>query len=379
MSRATGKRESDSASDASFSSAVMNRSRMSQSAFTLIELIVVVAIIGILVALLIPAVQSARESARRAQCASNLKQIGLAIHSYADSFGSLPPGRMMTYDPRFAGSDPPCTSAIVDKGLHIMILPGIEQATLHNAVNHDLTIAGYENRTVHTAVVASYACPSDPASGKPRVADATDMVALGLARADEVVRMTFTSYSGCYGSLYVNAIPRPAANCSVPDILLTQANGCFGDATPISLASVRDGLSHTIFVAEKSTTLFRTVSLADENIFDRFGWYILGNWGDTLMTTFYPPNMPLRVGPTGGFSHTRAASSGHPGGVNALMGDGSVRFIKDTIDSWPFDSTTGEPTDAVTTAGGWWDHLPRHGVWQALATRNGNEIVNAEF
>ena len=357
---------------------VEDRIRTRRGGFTLIELLVVIAIIGILVGLTLPAVQAAREAARRGQCSNNLKQIGLALHSYHDSFGSLPTGRIMTYDPRFAGSNPPCTSRIVDKSFLVMILPYVEQRPLYNAVNQDLTILGRENRTVHSAVVGSYACPSDPASGTPRDGDVTQLASFGLASPDERLTMTFTSYAGCFGSYQVDAIPASGNRCVVPPRVYAQADGAIGDASPIGFSAIQDGLSNTMFVAERATSTLKPLDVVDPVIFVRYGWYFTGNWGDTMVTTMYPPNMFRKVGVGAGAAHASAATSLHPGGLNALMGDGSVRFLKDTIGSWPFDPITGTPAGATRDPGGWWVGLPRPGPWQALGTRSGGEIIDAD-
>jgi prepilin-type processing-associated H-X9-DG protein len=97
-----------------------------------------------------------------------------------------------------------------------------------------------------------------------------------------------------------------------------------------------------------------------------------------MFTTLYPPNMINKVALGAGSAHAYAASSLHPGGINAMMGDGSVRFIRDKIQTWAFDSLTGRPAGASLTAGGWWINLPSEGVWQALGTRNGNEVIGDE-
>ena len=343
--------------------------------FTLIELLVVVAVVAILIGLTLPAVQSAREAARRAQCQNYLKQIGLALHSYHDAFESLPPGRMMTYDPRFAGSNPPCTSAIVDKSVLVMILPFIEQSALYNAFNQDLTVIGRENRTVQSQVVGVYACPSDPGSPGPRAMDPQPLFESGLASQGEQLQAAFTSYSACYGSFYVQAIPRSATRCIIPPRLAAQADGVFNDLSPIRLASISDGLSHTMFASEKATIAFEQLKPVDPGVVGKYGWYFTGNFGDTLLTTFYPPNPFKKVASIAGPARLFAASSLHPGGVNVVMGDGSVRFIKETIESWPYDPSTGNPVGAVQSVEGWWGSPPPPGIWQALSTRAGGEVT----
>lgn len=345
--------------------------------FTLIETLVVIAILSLMAALLLPAVQAAREAARRARCANNLRQIGLALHGYHDAYGTLPPGRVMTYDRRYAGPNPPCTSPAVDKSVLVFLLPGMEQQALYNAINHDLSIFGNENTTIFTAVVGSYACPSDPESGRPRDIDPGGLEPYAQDPPGGPLQMVFTSYSACYGSRYLNAIPQLWSDCRVPAQVVAQVDGVFHDLAPTRLASIRDGLSHTLFVAEKSTTAFRALEAVDPILFLRHGWYPSGNWGDTLLTTFYPPNMPFRVALAAGLPHTFAASSPHPGGLHGLMGDGSTRFIRDTIQTWPFDPITGRPQGATETPDGGWENLPPPGVWQALATRSGGEAVDA--
>src|SRR5947209_405838 len=130
------------------------RFSMTRRAFTLIELLVVIAIISVLIALFLPAVQSAREAARRAQCANNLKQLGLAIHNYLDANSVMPPAAF----PRDAI---PWYGYPYDFSVFIRILPQLEQPALYNATNLDLTVWNGENITVISTALSGLTCPSD--------------------------------------------------------------------------------------------------------------------------------------------------------------------------------------------------------------------------
>jgi prepilin-type processing-associated H-X9-DG protein len=342
---------------------------------TLIELLVAISIISLLIGLILPGVQSARESARRAQCANNLRQFGVALQNYHDAFGSLPPGRIKTYDPRYAGARPPCTSLIVDKSIEVFALGFMEQTGLYNAINQSLAVIGAENSTVHAIAVSMFACPSDTMSGWPRNLNPEALVQYGVP---DPALMVFTSYAGMIGSIPVLAQPLPSTNCVVPGALIAQCNGVFNDLSPIGLASVTDGLSNTIFMAEKATTILRELNALNPRYAAQHGWYITGNWGDTLITALYPANACDKVAPVALTARANSASSMHPGGLNVLMGDCSVRFVRDSIQSWSFDPVTGNPAGASQNGQGVWVNLPQSGLWQALSTRAGGEIVGSD-
>lgn len=338
--------------------------------FTLIELLVVLGIVGLLLALLLPAVQSARESARRAQCANNLKQIGLAIHSYHDGAGCLPVGRVSISERQsgfLGGGVETCQPHGNVESFLAAILPGMEQQALYNAINQDFSIVGRENRTIMPVSVAAYACPSDPDSGPPRPMTMNDLIDTGAAVPGEKLDASFTSYAGCFGSLSVTALPLPSHGCQVDPRTLAQANGIVTDVSPIRFAAIVDGLSHTILGAERATSIYREWG---PEVFGNRGWYFRGSRLDTLFTGTTPPNSYRRVDrPSSG------ASSLHPGGVNVLLADGSVRFVTETVQSWAFDATEGAPAGAHFVQPGYWTNLPVPGVWQALTTRGGGEAV----
>jgi prepilin-type N-terminal cleavage/methylation domain-containing protein len=347
-----------------------------RSAFTLIELLVVIAIIAALVGLLLPAVQSAREAARRAQCSSNLNQIGLGIHAYHDANACLPPGRVQGYDPRYSGPNPPCTSPIEDKSFLVAILPYLEQVPLYNSINQVTSIFSNENISVHSVSISAFNCPSDPLGGTVRdmIPDILSQWVSGLPGVTR--RMSYNNYQGCFGSFDVIAVPRPPL-CTVDAFLAAQANGVFTDVAPIRIASVTDGLSNTACVAERAIVPPQLLQIFDGDQLTALGWYIPGNPGDTLFTGFYPINMRKIASMAAIAKLTYGASSYHPNGVNLLISDGSVRFVQSSIQTWATNPVTGQPAGATQGADGIWRNLPPFGVWQSLCTRSDGEIISA--
>lgn len=339
-------------------------------AFTLVELLVALSIIGILVALVLPAVQQARESARRAQCGNHLRQLGLGLEAYHDASGCYPPGRVTGMDPRFAGPLPPCTSPLVDKSIHVRLLPFVEQIPLYNAINHDVSIFGWENETCFATTVGLFVCPSDFAAGKRRPVAVcqfeSGVFSPDARHADGVL----TSYAGAFGSLAVIALPHFPGPCTVDPRTAAQANGLLTDLSPIRRSLVTDGLSHTLAVVEHSVSRHRRWG---EEIAGRYGWWVAGHVGDTLAVGMFPPNADARYrAPL-----VAGAASMHPGGVNVLMADGSVHFVHDTIDSWAIEEPRFNPAGArYDPDTGSWRGLPTAGVWQRLFTRSGGEVVD---
>jgi prepilin-type N-terminal cleavage/methylation domain-containing protein/prepilin-type processing-associated H-X9-DG protein len=348
----------------------LDRSRpYAPQAFTLVELLVVISIIGLLVALLLPAVQAAREAARRAQCSNNLKQIGLALQHYHDVHQSLPIGLRPAFDWRYYDVMPPCIPSALDRSYLVAILPFAEQGVLFNAINADVDVHARENWTSFSVSVGTYACPSDFGSGAPRAMTTIELIANGMAKPDDRLVACFTSYTACHGTYPVYALPSRSRGCRVDPKTVAQADGCFTQPVTMTLAAVHDGLSHTMFVAERATAGLRDFDAA---LYGKYGWYFTGNWGDTLCTTFFPPNAALKST----LPMPAGASSFHSGGVNVLMGDGSVHFITDGIQSWPFDYQSGVPVGLTLQGGGWWAGSAKPGIWQALGTRAGGEVIS---
>ena len=371
--------------------------------FTLIELLVVIAIIAVLIALLLPAVQSAREAARRAQCVNNLKQLGLSLANYESANGTYPYG--MARENTGPNSFSP-NGYYVGSSIFVRLLPYLEQQTLANAYNYSLTNWVAANSTVGATGLSVLWCPSDGTIAGLQVQEP------GWGWDGSTQILTYTSYSGSMGNFC--KVPINITSTSQHMAVLSQADGLFyylgwptlnpparpdpiapqnpGSIGPATIASVTDGLSNTLAFGEKAHGKFsRTPDVYYSIDFYYNGAWVSGNFGDTLFTTIFPMNPFGRISddpnPNGDYFYSYdnqednfsvAASSFHPGGCNFTFADGSVRFLKQTINGWPYNPANGEPTNVSynpTTC--LFSVAPAPGVYQALATRRGGEITSA--
>lgn len=335
----------------------LDRSRIERRGFTLIELLVVIGLIGLLTALLLPAVQSARESARRAQCQNHLKQIGLGLANYIDTYSYFPQGQTISEDPRFLTTPALPCSGPPDRSFLVALLPFVEQRSHFDLFNHQLAMIGPEQSTARSSVVAIFACPSDTEAGLPQ-AMVTKEPWYGELDGGTIISWR-SSYAGSHSVGGENVLGGPG--CIVPVERVPLVNGCITGLSNVSLASVTDGLSQTMVASEKSASAIVRKS-RKWNPFDRttIGIWVSGSLRETVFRAADPPNA-FRRGEVIDrlYPYVTTASSEHPGGVNVLMGDGSIRFVKETVDSW---SGSAPQT---------------YGVWQKLATRNGGETIDS--
>jgi prepilin-type N-terminal cleavage/methylation domain-containing protein/prepilin-type processing-associated H-X9-DG protein len=317
--------------------------RVSRRAFTLIELLVVIAIIAVLIALLLPAVQAAREAARRAQCISNMKQLGLAINNYHSIHNVNVPGRIWQSGP-FGCNRNNTFSGCQSTNWFILLLPQLEQQSLSNAFNFTLGTEGPNNLgfTVNSTVTATkvsvMVCPSDREN--------TFQYANGF-KSGALSKPVMSK--GNYGASWGNTTwsQQTTVVAGVSWSYLETAFG-HGDTGPVPFAEVTDGLSQTAFVSE--------ILQGATNDVRGLIWSSVPG-GDSYNTRF-PPNSfkDIYRGPATGDILSQAvlcvnepgqqlpcsaigsdagvyvgSKSRHPGGINSLFGDGSVRFIKSSI------------------------------------------------
>ena len=359
--------------------------------FTLIELLVVIAIIAVLIALLLPAVQAAREAARRSQCVNNLKQLALAANNYESSNGCFPGG---SYSPAIK---PSSWHFGENFSCFVRMLPFTEQSAMYNAANFSLNYGSYSNVTISGVRLAILTCPSDPMNTPVPLRNANSPKGttpgwnFGANYSpdqypDSVYTQAFSSYGGNMGTWpigYQNSYNNPGE--------LAQLNGVIFNESAVSIAAITDGTSNTFLFGEHSKgALYQydpAYAVSD-------GCWNSGRYYDTMVCSYYSPNVgrtggsagSLGLNGTASYNFPTAATSYHPGGVNYAFSDGSVRFIKDTINIWAYTTTSGN--NGNLPVGVTWNDKPvytysvnlgaRLGVYQALSTRAGGEVMSAD-
>ncbi len=368
--------------------------------FTLIELLVVIAIIAVLIALLLPAVQAAREAARRAQCVNNLKQLGLAAANYVSANGGYPAGYSQMPSQGYGG---PGGTWYTGTNAFLSLLPQIEANNLASAYNFSIGAIDTGNRTVLATGLNVLWCPSDGTISSGQTApSATSNFGAYISSTQTLYR---SDYASCAGIWLNSVFPAPGGT-GTPTAALTLAvesnnNGVFTFQASRNIAAITDGTSNTIAFGESANGLIPIAS-------GRYGTNIWA-WGgynpgeSCYFSTAYGVNpqnrMPIttsyyisRYIPSPGLVISASASSFHPGGANHGMADGSVRFIKDTVQTWPYNpSGTYSPLGNPETV--YYANCPGPGgsscygifsgtgampVYQALGSCNGGEVVSGD-
>ncbi|MFV0443394.1 MAG: DUF1559 domain-containing protein [Planctomycetaceae bacterium] len=284
--------------------------RSKRFGFTLIELLVVIAIVAILVALLLPAVQQVRSAARTAQCQDHLHNLGIALHAYEGSHGTLPPG-WVAVPLRSDGS--PGDNSSHRWGWGTMILPFIEQKPLYDLLSQDSYSFGREWRSgsgeLPSTEIELFGCPTDT-----------------MPLFNTTFGSGKSNYLGSYGHR-----PIDTANYS-------QFEGVFSRNSRVRFAQVTDGMSNTIFLGERAGGTVRGRDYSPT----------AGLW--VGIQRFDRPYQQVARGPDSATNYVNSVNginrwtltvSLHPGGGQVAMGDGKVAFLSENIDLLLYQNLIG--------------------------------------
>ena len=269
-------------------------------AFTILELAVCIAVVTLLLGLLFPALQQGREAARRVQCSGNLRQIGLALFLYHDTYGALPPGWIET------GSPP------TGWGWASQLLPQLDQHPLARQIQFDLPVSAGANALARTQSLPIFICPSD------HVPHAYMLYKHGYRNFDSptaslppppsdtaLFELAGASYVGIFGTEHPDETPGH------------QGTGVFLADRPVRLSEIRRGPSHILLVGERTAQQFPSTWVGTDPAGEETPAQVVG-------AANYPPNHPD--------ADETEFSSRHPGGAHFLLGDGHVGFITNDAD-----------------------------------------------
>jgi len=302
--------------------------RRQSCGFTLVELLVVIAIIGVLVALLLPAVQAAREAARRSQCSNNLKQIGIALHNYHDTYLAFP----MNYRP----SGNTFTSQYATEGWMRAILPFIEQKPLSDTTTAAASMSLAGNLAASDMVIKTYLCPSDGSTNSGRMNDRSD--GNEAAATFQTREKAVTNYKACSGAnwmwTFVNTNNARWPNdgnglIHCDGFICSNSHGAgpsnMNDVRKnvLSMEHIQDGTSNTFAVGEAIPA------------WSMWTWWYCQI--ASVATCAIPLNYRKGIDRLENFRSNWDRNFGfyswHPGGAQFVMIDGSVRFIPDTVNT----------------------------------------------